>query len=172
MASFHSWTCLILCEHIKYCLKILCMSWLYSVPDNLFKSVLFECIAFICVVFQTLAQMIVTWGQNGRTSRPQRLTNYLAPPKFSTSLSLNCVLYGQLLHLAERTHSPFNYSFEFSKYCVRICALYLLKFIVSKQEMDLIIFVTLVVHHAPNLMLCTGTSCISLGLSADHSVPF
>ena len=42
----------------------------------------------------------------------------------------------------------------------------------SEKEMGLIIFVTLVVRRAPNLTLCTGTSCISLGLSADHSLPF
>jgi hypothetical protein len=98
------------------------------------------------------------------------MTNYLAPQKFSMRLSLNCTLYGQLHHLAERTHSPSNYSFDFSKYCARICPLYLLEFIVSKKEMCLIIFVTLVVHHAPNLTLCTGTACVSLGLSADHSL--
>jgi len=38
MTSFHSWTCLILGEHITNCMMILCMSWLCSVPDDLFKS--------------------------------------------------------------------------------------------------------------------------------------
>jgi hypothetical protein len=100
------------------------------------------------------------------------MTNYLAPQKFSMRLSLNCVLYGQLHHLAQRTHSSSNYYLEFSKYCVKICPLYLLEFTVSKKEMGLIIFVTLVEHRAPNLMLCTGTSSLSLGLFADHCLPF
>jgi hypothetical protein len=99
------------------------------------------------------------------------MTNCLAPKKLSMRLSLNCFLYGQLHHLAERTHSPYNY-FEFPKYCARICLLYLLEFIVPEKEMGVIVFVTLVVHHSPNLMLCTGTSCISLGLSADHYLLF
>jgi len=133
MTSFHSRTCLILGEFIKYCLKILCLSCLYSVPVDLFMSVLFEWIAFICVVFQPFPHMIVAWGWNGWTSRPQRMTNYLAPKKFSMRLSLNCTRYGQLHHLAERTHSPSSYSFEFSKYYARIYPLYLLEFIVPKK---------------------------------------
>jgi hypothetical protein len=47
---------------------------------------------------------------------------------------------------------------------------YLPEFIVSKKEMGLIMFVMLVVHHTPNLMLCTGTLYIGLGVSAILSI--
>jgi len=50
--------------------------------------------------------------------------------------------------------------------------MYISGFIVSAKEMDLIILTALTAHYASTLVLCNGTSCISLGLSSDHYVLF
>jgi len=41
---------------------------------------------------------------------------------------------------------------------------------VSAKEMGVIILVALTAHYASTLVLCNGTSCLSLGLSFDHYV--
>jgi len=50
--------------------------------------------------------------------------------------------------------------------------MYVSGFIMSAKEMGLIILVALTAHYASTLVLCNGTSCISLGLSSDHYVLF
>lgn len=45
---------------------------------------------------------------------------------------------------------------------MRICPVFLYEFVMSQEKMGLIILSALTACHLPTLMLCHGTSCISV----------
>jgi hypothetical protein len=124
------------------------------------------CISFINSVFWTFPQIIVTWFQIGWTRRPQRTTNYLV---FKNGMhgdhwTVECV--GNCAFLLEEP------ILLLLKNWAGICPVYISGFIVSAKEMGLIMLVALTAHYASTLVLCNGTSCINLGLSAEHYLLF
>lgn len=71
----------------------------------------------------------------------------------------------------QRNLCSFSSSFKFSVNGVRICLLYVSEFIILKKKLVPII-VSVIAHHTPSFISCSGTWCVSLGVSANQYTLF